>query len=106
MPSAKNSVTGIQIVPTVGEDRVSLQRERCDCNVGCLKKTGHLDTDKFMCHEEQELPVPRHEPTIPDLPSDNIRCRGWGCGLGEDCPFPDDCGASLPLKLEPIEDEV
>ncbi len=51
----------------------------------------------------------RHEPTLPDLPSEGIRCRGFGCGLGEDCPFADvdDCGGGgKPVKLEPIEDEL
>ena len=49
----------------------------------------------------------RHLPTIPMGPYEEgkFHCRGAGCGLGEDCPFPDDC---LPpdFMIEPIEDEV
>ena len=52
------------------------------------------------------------EPTIPigSYEEGKFHCRGFGCGLGEDCPFfdVDNCGYDWrhPIKMEPIGDEL
>lgn len=33
----------------MGTRAAVLQRERCDCNTDCLKKTGHLNEQKHEC---------------------------------------------------------
>ena len=65
--------------------------ERCDCHVGCHRKTGTLAenvtcvSDKSTRHAwMQPTPVPRHTPTI---------------------PFPYE-EYFLSNKMEPIEDEL
>lgn len=46
MNSAETSLTA--------RERGEIARERCDCNFGCLKETGHLNEEKHQCMAEPD----------------------------------------------------